>query len=105
MSLVVRDEPAVSEELVEALWSRGQGAALRIGRSALLAGLAMALCLGQRHVDYSLLTIGFAVFGLATVRPLYPLAIAIVVWLLALFLVTPEMFSQLSVMAIGMRAA
>lgn len=64
----------------------------------------MVLSYGQRHVDYSIYILGIAIFALASVRPLYPIAIAILLWLLALFLVTPEMLSHLSAAASGLRA-
>ena len=84
----------------EDLWVRIKQAALRIIRSGALSVVAMWLSLAQPYADYSEWRIGLLVFLIGALNRFQWIAGVLVLWLLMLYLVTPEMVAGLKAMLI-----
>lgn len=99
MTVAFEDTDDLSDQAADLLWSIGKHAVMRVGRAVLLAVAAMALCYGQSHVDYPISVVGLATFVVGCLRPFYLIAVAILLWLLALFFITPAMLPALGTVA------
>ena len=91
-------EEAKEDALFEQLLTRLKYLVLRASRALALAAVAVWLAASQPHADYHEIAIGILVLILGSLNRFNWLAGVVVLWMLSLYLVTPEMVAGLKAM-------
>lgn len=91
---------AEEQAMGDFILQRAKMLAARLMRSGILAAAAVVFCQAQRHADYSVWLVGLTVLVIGSLSRYDWLALAIVVFMMALYFVTPEMVVGLKVMRV-----